>query len=230
VWVVGLPLIATGWWISLGGEGRPSPLARLTGVGDTALHLWLGRAFAVLLVLPLLVGRRGVATFLRETFRVDRGDAAWWRRWPLAVFSGRFARHEGGFDPGQRVANVVIVGGFAALAVTGLALAGVHGGPAYVWLRRIHVATAATVTVAVLGHLLVVAGVFPGYRGVWRAMHLGARVPVDVARRLWPAWAERESTDRGDPPTDVPRHGSGALRSDGVRVVRMRRSGRASGA
>ena len=227
-WLVGLPLIATGWWISLGGEGHPSPLARLIGLGDTALHLWLGRAFAVLLILPLVVGRRGVATFLRETFRIDRGDLRWWRRLPIAALTGRFARHEGEFDPGQRVANVVIVGGFCVLTGTGLALGGVHGGPTYVWLHRIHVVTAIVVTIAVLGHLLVVAGVLPGYRGVWRSIHLGGRVRLDVARRLWPGSLERRSVASGaKAPTGVADQRS--LRSDDDRVAPVRRSGRASG-
>jgi len=34
--------------------------------------------------------------------------------------------------------------------------------------------------------------VLPGYRGVWRSMHLGGRLHADVARRLWPAWLERQ--------------------------------------
>jgi hypothetical protein len=54
--------------------------------------------------------------------------------------------------------------------------------------------------------VLVAIGVLPGYRGVWRAMHLGGRVSVETARRLWPAWAERaaeasESTS-GDAPVE----------------------------
>ena len=47
------------------------------------------------------------------------------------------------------------------------------------------------VTPVILGHLLVAFGVLPGYREVWRAMHLGGRVPEAVARRVWPGWTER---------------------------------------
>jgi hypothetical protein len=50
VWVATLGLLVTGWWILLGGEGRPSPLARATGVADTRLHVWLGWALAALTV------------------------------------------------------------------------------------------------------------------------------------------------------------------------------------
>jgi formate dehydrogenase subunit gamma len=191
-YVVTLPLVVTGWWITLGGEGRPSPIARSFGTGDVTVHLWLGRTLAVLVVLPLLIGRRGVATFLRETARVDRGDVTWWRRWPAAIFTGRFGRHEGRFDPGQRLANVAIVGGLLLLTVTGIWLSAVHGGPVFAVLDRIHKVTAIVVTVAIAGHLLLAFGVLPGYRGAWRAMHLGGRVPEDVGRRLWPAWLERE--------------------------------------
>jgi hypothetical protein len=48
------------------------------------------------------------------------------------------------------------------------------------------------------GHLLVAIGVLPGYRGVWRAMHLAGRVPVATARRIWPGWAERVSRSATD--------------------------------
>jgi formate dehydrogenase subunit gamma len=34
--------------------------------------------------------------------------------------------------------------------------------------------------------------VLPGYRGVWRAMHLGGHLAEPVARRLWPGWVERQ--------------------------------------
>jgi formate dehydrogenase subunit gamma len=44
----------------------------------------------------------------------------------------------------------------------------------------------------------VAAGVLPGYRGVWRSMHLGGHLDIRVARRLWPAWAERQQ-ESADP-------------------------------
>jgi cytochrome b subunit of formate dehydrogenase len=190
VWVVTLGLLVTGWWILLGGEGRPSPLARATGVADTRLHVWLGWALAALTVGAAAVGRRGIATFLRETVRRDRGDARWWRRWPAAAFTGRFARHEGLFDPGQRVANVLLVGGLLVLVVTGTAMTLLHGGPMFAWMSRLHRWTTIAIFPVIAGHVLIAAGVLPGYRGVARSMHVDGRLRAATARRLWPGWAD----------------------------------------
>ena len=44
----------------------------------------------VVAVLPLPFALRGVATFVRETVRVDAGDLAWLLRWPIGVITGRF--------------------------------------------------------------------------------------------------------------------------------------------
>ena len=196
-----LALLLTGWWLLAGGEGNPSPLARILGAPDTRAHVWFGWGLAALLILPLLVRWRGVVAFARETFRLDRGDGRWWRRWPAGVLTGRFARHEGHFDPGQRVANVIMVGGLVVLTATGIGMTVLHGGPLFAWLGRIHRWTTFAVTPVLAGHVLVAIGVFPGYRGVWRAMHRGGRVPEETARRVWPAWAERAAgaRDRSDP-------------------------------
>jgi cytochrome b subunit of formate dehydrogenase len=196
-----IPLIWTGWWLLLGQEGHPSFLARAFGVADVRLHVWVGRVFAFLLLGVIVLGRRGVRTFARETFRRDPGDASWWVRWPRAVLTGGFARHEGTFDPGQRVANVLIVGGLIVLTVSGIALTLLHGGPMFAWLAKIHLWTAVIVTPVILGHVFVAVGVLPGYRGVWRSMHLGGRVPEGTARRVWPGWTER--TQSGRPEDDL---------------------------
>jgi formate dehydrogenase subunit gamma len=66
-----------------------------------------------------------------------------------------------------------------------------HGGPVFAVLAKIHLWTAIVVTPVILGHLLIAVGVLPGYRGVWRAMFRGGRVPEETARRVWPGWAER---------------------------------------
>lgn len=191
-----IPLIWTGWWLLVGEEGHPSLLARAFGVADVRLHVWAGRTFALLILGVIVLGYRGVWTFVRETFRSDQGDAAWWIRWPRAVFTGGFARNEGTFDPGQRVANVLIVGGLIVLTVTGIALTVLHGGPVFAWLAKIHLWTAVIVTPVILGHVLVAIGVLPGYRGVWHSMHLGGRVPEETARRVWPGWTERSLSER----------------------------------
>jgi cytochrome b subunit of formate dehydrogenase len=205
VWVVTLGLLLTGSWILLGGEGRPSPLAHATGVADTSLHVWMGRALAALTVGVAAVGRRGIATFARETVRRDRGDARWWRGWPAAAFTGRFARHEGLFDPGQRVANVVLVGGLLALIVTGTAMTLLHGGPVFASMALIHRWTTIAISPVIVGHVLIAAGVLPGYRGVARSMHLDGRVRSVTARRLWPGWADRTSRLAAPQPDAVDR-------------------------
>jgi cytochrome b subunit of formate dehydrogenase len=184
-------LLGTGWWLLLGGEGHPSLLARAVGLPDTRLHVWAGRALAALALLPLVAGRRGVATFVRETFRHDRGDARWWARWPGAIVTGRFGRHQGHFDPGQRIANLLIVGCLLVLTGSGLGLTVLHGGPLFAWLARLHRWTTYVVTALLAGHVLVALGVLPGYRGVWRSMHLGGAVPEETARRVWPGWTDR---------------------------------------
>jgi cytochrome b subunit of formate dehydrogenase len=208
VYLTALPLLLTGWWLLLGGEGNPSPLARLFGTGDTRVHVWFGRALLVVALVPLVAGRKGIVTFVRETLRVDRGDGRWWARWPAGSLTGRFGRHEGRFDPGQRLANVVIVGGLMVLTGTGIALTLLHGGPVFAQLARIHKWTTYVVTPFILGHMLIAFSVLPGYRGVWRSMHLGGRVREATARRVWPGWAERSlrdgaSNDTADRPSDA---------------------------
>ena len=195
VYLLTLPLLLTGWWLLLGGEGHPSPLARLFGSPDILIHRRLGWALAAVGLLPLLLGRRGLVGFARETLRLDRGDARWWARLPSAAFSGRFARHEGHFDPGQRVANVVLVLGLVAVTASGTGLTLLHGGPMFARLHQIHRWSTFAITPVIAGHLLVVSGLLPGYRGVWRAMHLGGRVSGATARRLWPAWTERAEVE-----------------------------------
>ena len=197
-YLVTIPTILTGLWILTGGEGHPSPLARITGIGDTELHVWLGRALAVLVLALFLGGPRAIVPFVRETLRHDGGDGRWWVRLPAAVVTGRFARHEGTFDPGQRLANVAIVGGLLVLTGTGLGLTIVHGGSSFVAMATIHRWSALVVTAAIAVHVFVAAGILPGYRGVWRSMHLGGKLPAEVARRLWPGWFERaEAREHG---------------------------------
>lgn len=191
VYLPTLALLLTGWWLLGGGEGHPSPLARAVDIGDVRLHVWFGRALAVAALIPLAIGWKGIATFVRETFRRDPGDARWWSRWPAGALTGRFGRHEGHFDPGQRIANIAIVGCLAVLTASGIALTMLHGGTVFAALAKIHKWTTFVATPLIAGHLLIAFGVLPGYRGVWRAMHVGGRVAEDTARRVWPGWTER---------------------------------------
>ncbi len=193
-YVTVLVLLGTGWWLLTGHEGRPSPAARLTGVSDVALHTYVGWALTVIAALGVTFGARAAATFLRESVRYDRGDLRWFVRWPAALATGRFTRHEGHFDPGQRIANLALVGLLATLVGTGTGLAVVAGGASYVWLLRLHTWATYVITPVLLGHILIAAGVLPGYRGVAQAMHLGGRLRVAVAQRVWPGWLERHAS------------------------------------
>ena len=206
VYVTVLLLLGTGWWLAVGREGRPSPVARLTGQPDTQLHTWTGWLLTVVVVAGLVLGARATATFLRESVQFRRSDLRWLAEWPRAALTGRFARHDGHFDPGQRVANIALVTLLAALVVSGVALTQLNGGPVFAALAQVHRWATWTVTPILAGHVLVASGLLPGYRGVWRSMHLGGHLDVRVARRLWPAWVERHpgSASRARGPTRSP--------------------------
>jgi cytochrome b subunit of formate dehydrogenase len=196
VYVTVLILLATGWWLVAGQEGAPSPLARLTGVADTTVHLWTGWALAILAALAVVVGFRGVRTFAAESIRFERSDLKWFVRWPAAVLTGRFGRHGGHFDPGQRIANIVLVLSLATLVGSGVGLAFIAGGSGFVVLRQVHRWATFLVTPVLIGHIVIASGILPGYRGVARAMHWGGRVRIEVARRIWPGWThDRTGTD-----------------------------------
>lgn len=191
VYVTVLLLLGTGWWLALGREGQPSPLSRLIGRPDVPLHVWSGWALTVVVVAGPALGARSTATFLRESLRFRRGDLTWLAGWPRGAFTGRFARHEGHFDPGQRIANIALAVLLASLVVSGVGMARLDGGPTFAALVHVHRWATWAVTPLLAGHVLVAVGLLPGYRGVWRSMHLGGHLDARVAERLWPAWAER---------------------------------------
>jgi cytochrome b subunit of formate dehydrogenase len=197
VYLAVLVLLFTGWWLTLGEEGAPSVLSTLTGMSDVDLHILVGWVFTGLVALGLLLGWRAARTLVVDSVRFRRTDLRWFGRWPAAVFTGRFDRHEGHFDPGQRVMNVVLVVLLLTSTVSGFGLLVVSGGPMFVLYNEIHRWATYLVTPAIIGHIVVAAGVLPGYRGVWRAMHLGGRLRVPVAERLWPAWLERQQRASG---------------------------------
>jgi formate dehydrogenase subunit gamma len=57
---------------------------------------------------------------------------------------------------------------------------------------------------------LIAAGVLPGYKGVWRSMHLGGRLKKETAERVWPAWIEIPVHEETEPPSqpDAPQTSS----------------------
>jgi len=207
-YLVTLVLLFTGWWLLSGHEGQPSVLARLADEPDVKLHRQAGWALAALAAIAVTLGARGAFTFVKETLRVNRGDGRWLARFPLGAITGRFGHHRGHFDPGQRIANLAFVATLGTLIGTGIGLTTVHGGPTFVWLDHAHRVATAVLAVLVTGHVLVALGLLPGYRGVWRAMHLGGRVPEATVRRLWPEQPELrapEAPARAEAEQTVPR-------------------------
>jgi cytochrome b subunit of formate dehydrogenase len=210
IYVVTLLLLATGWWLLAGREGQPSPIAALLSIPDATIHTWLGWALVVVALAPLPFALRGIARFVRETIRYDDGDGRWLARLPAAIVTGRFPRHEGHFDPGQRIANVAIVVLLLLLIASGVALTLVHVGPMFAFVVAVHRLATIAFTIVIVGHVIVALGILPGYRGVWRSMHLGGRLRLDTARRLWPGWTERNNSA---PPPSASSPATDAFRS-----------------
>lgn len=193
-YVTVLVLLFTGGWLWLGQEGKPSVLADVTRIGDAELHTNVGWALTAIAGLGVLFGSRAITTLVRESSKFRRGEVTWVASWPRAVVTGRFARHEGHFDPGQRVANFVIALLLLALIGSGVGLVLVSGGPMFVWFGRIHRWATYLFIPVLAGHVVIASGLLPGYRGVWRSMHLGGRLRQRDAARVWPGWFERSQT------------------------------------
>jgi cytochrome b subunit of formate dehydrogenase len=188
--------LGTGLWIHFGQEGKASFLARLLNRPDIVVHEDAGWVLLGLAVAAVVLGARGVWTFVVESFRYRRGDQIWLAQWPRSALTGRFRRHEGHFDPGQRIANVVLAGGLVVLIVSGIALIFIHGGSWFVRLAFVHRWATFVLAPVIAGHVIVASGLLPGYRGVWRSMHRGGRVSLETAHRLWPAWVEEQLSPR----------------------------------
>lgn len=191
VYATTLVLLGTGWWLTLGREGRPSLLSEATGWSDAEIHTGAGWALAAVAAGGALIGRRGLRSLLADSVRFAKGDMAWLRCWPAAAFTGRFAPHSGRFDPGQRIANVAMLVLLALLIASGVGLVLASGGTVFAWCNLIHRWSTYLLTPLILGHILIASGVLPGYRGVWRSMHLGGRLRRSDAERVWPEWTRR---------------------------------------
>jgi formate dehydrogenase subunit gamma len=182
-----LVLLGTGWWFLVDRYRHASAL-----VGT--VHEYAGYALGLVVLGWVLRGARGLRAFVRDTVRYRTGDLRWLGYLPRAAFTGRFPYHDGHFDPGQRLANLVMVGTLGALLGSGLGMVYVPGLGAVCF--TVHHWAALLATPVLVGHVVVASGVLPGYRGVWRSMHLGGRLPVSVAHRVWPGWLEARSARR----------------------------------
>jgi cytochrome b subunit of formate dehydrogenase len=208
LYVVTFILLATGWWLRTGHEGEPTILADVLDTPDTEVHRTAGWVLLGVAVGGPILGIRGTLTFLRETLRINRGDGGWFLRWPRGALTGRFGRHRGHFDPGQRLLNVALIGALGTVIVSGVFLTTLSGGQTFATMVRVHRGSTYVLTGLVAGHLLVTLGILPGYRGVWRAMHWRGRVPEATVRRIWPATVADREEGEGDG-----RGGHGATRS-----------------
>jgi cytochrome b subunit of formate dehydrogenase len=197
-------------------EGHPG-LARPLGghVPAATSHRLVGYGLLVVALLVAVVWWRAAGRFFAESLRFGRLDLRWLAGYPrMALTPARQpapAPHRGHFDPGQRVLNLLLVLALLVLGVTGLIMGMPERFlPSVLGLSlRIHEVATWVLLGLVAGHLLLTSGVLPGYRGVWRAMHLGGRVPAATARRLWPGWSiapERRRTAQG---AGAPLHGAG---------------------
>jgi formate dehydrogenase subunit gamma len=147
--------------------------------------------------LVLLLRPRACARFLVESVRFRRAELGWFGSYPAFLFRpfrNRPARHEGHFDPGQRLFNLLVLVSLIALSSTGVLMSFPRAFvPAvFAWSLRVHRAATWALTAGVAGHVVVASGILPAYRGTWRAMHGGGRVPRELAERLWPRWEEEE--------------------------------------
>jgi len=194
--------------VAVAGEGRPALENAIGGhVAAAVSHRWVGYALIGTGLAVLALRSRAARRFLLESVRFRPADLLWFTTYPLFLLRPSRhapARHEGHFDPGQRVLNCVILLSFTILAVTGIVMSFPEAvtPAAFGWSLRIHKAATWVLAGSVGGHVLVASGILPAYRGVWRAMHGGGRVPAGLARRLWPRWAE-DREGRGSPiPSD----------------------------
>lgn len=185
VYLLVLLLLIGGWWFVVDRYQHP-----IFGP-DAFIHEAAGLMLAIVSILYAAARAGAVRRFVRESISHEPGDTHWLAAWPRATITGRFPRHDGHFDPGQRLANLVMLTTLALIVLSGLAMLYLPGNGTSFNALGIHRWTTFALTPVIAGHILVASGLLPGYRGVWRSMHLGGRLPVRVAQRIWPGWTER---------------------------------------
>jgi cytochrome b subunit of formate dehydrogenase len=183
--------------ISLLGEGHPILEALLGGhLAAAQWHRWVGYGLTAGAALVIALRPRSSGHFVAQSVRFRGQDLRWFASYPaflLRPSRNAPTRHEGHFDPGQRVFNVVVVVALAVLSVSGVLMSfpQTFTPATFSWGFRIHRLATWALAGAVAGHVVVASGATAAYRGVWRAMHGDGRVSRDLAERLWPNWAER---------------------------------------
>jgi formate dehydrogenase subunit gamma len=191
VYTIVLALLATGWWFVIDQYQNP-----LLGE-DTLIHETAGLLMIAIIAGYAAIRARAAWRFVRESTVREPGDLRWLAALPRAALTGRFPHHDGQYDPGQRLANVVMLATLAALAASGLGMLYLPSRSVSLLAADVHRWAAFLLTPVLLGHIVVAAGVLPGYCGVWRSMHLGGRLPRAVARRIWPGWLDRHDQAAG---------------------------------
>jgi formate dehydrogenase subunit gamma len=182
--------------VAVVGEGVRGLEALFGGHAATArAHRYLGFALVAVAAALVALRPRACGRFLVESFRFRSADRRWFASYLpflLRPSQRRPARHEGHFDPGQRLYNLLVVVSLVVLAATGVVMSfpKTFTPDAFAWSLRIHRAATWILMAAVIAHLALASGVTRAYRGAWRAMHGDGRVPRELAEKLWPRWAE----------------------------------------
>lgn len=195
-YLVTLVLLVSG--VSLLGEGIPSLEALFGGhVAAAHSHRWIGFGLIVGAGIVLLLRPGTSLRFLGESSRFRMADLRWFASYPaylLGPARHRPARHEGDFDPGQRLFNLLVVGSLVALSTTGVLMSFPQAfvPTVFAWSVRVHRGATWALAAGVGGHVIVASGVLSAYRGVWRAMHRDGRVDRRLAETLWPRWVEEQ--------------------------------------
>ena len=161
-------------------------------------HRWLGYALGVVLLLTLIFRRHRLRAFLRAILSFHRSDVAWLPALVRSLVHPRRATlpwHDGRFDPIQRLVFLILVGSLTLLVITGVAINFIDARSArmvFAWTLRIHLATAWVFIAAASVHIFAGIGLLPTHRGVTRAMFGDGHVKVELSRRLWPGWTDRQ--------------------------------------
>ena len=201
-------------WLILSGLGLHESLSpRVIHVlgGHVLLadsHRWLGYALGAALLLALVLLWQRLCGFLGAILSFQRSDMAW-----LPGLVRSFVRpradalpwHAGRFDPAQKVVFVILISSLVLLIATGVAINFIPVRSArmvFAWTLRTHLGSAWVFIAAASVHVFAGLGVLPTHRGVTRAMFGDGQVKLELSRRLWPGWTDRQLAETASAPLD----------------------------